>query len=118
MNEQETSNLEKISFKETGKNLIVKLGDTTVMFFKYKGLERLGVNLDSRLEFFTEDNEIKNIAEIFNWYLANKEKVPELIPVYNTRTEHLLLGVKPEELEIGLKTGKYEMQGKEVYVRN
>ena len=118
MNEQKTSNLEKISFKETDKNLIVKLGDTTVIFFRYKGKERLGVNINSAVELYSEDNQIKNIIEIFNWYLANKEKVPELIPVYNTRTGHLLWGVKPEELEIGLKDGKYEMRGKKVYDRN
>jgi len=110
MEESKTSGLENITFKEGDNDLLIEIGNNQIMLWKYEGNPELRINISGHSEFKLLEQDIEALVKALTWYMQNKEKVPELIPVVSSRTGKTLYGIRKSELEERLRSGKYFME--------
>lgn len=104
--------LEKILFVQSDEHLSVRYGGTCLRFYKYKGEESIRVDLVGAPEFCLPNRAaIRNIVQIFQWYLKNNYRIPELIPLMSRKKERVLYAITPEEAKVRLKGGRVDMRG-------
>lgn len=97
----------KVKAKQGESSCDVKIGDSSFSFWKYDKTGGLRANINASQEvYFGSDNDVRKVIAALTWYLENKQQVPELVRVRGRGTGRVLYGVRPEEAQRLVDSGK------------
>ena len=98
---------DKVTVKQDEASCVVSVEKARFHFWRYGETDGLRANINASQEvYFGTDVKIRNTIQALEWYLANKEQVPELVRVRGRGLGRVLYGVRADQADTLVTEGK------------